>query len=276
MKPKRFINSQYFELPEVHALNSFLKELPESNMPRHIAEEVFALTKVYRPYEELSKYVPGSEPYNKIVEGHKLYETAQESLKEYKYSKELILDECYPDYLTLQKHTVTILSQDYDYDDVEYTREVTCFFYSSGFYKDEIVYNPKKLVLPYTNKERAYGSEQDLIGAYIRMSNYAMSELNIYKRCAQKGWDASVFKSTFGIDNVEIYSYMFSDNIEVVDTNTGKKYTQHEVVKLMEDYKVAITKRYIRDNQYVKYPHGTYLDFLELLGTEYVEDTAKS
>lgn len=276
MKIKKFIESKYFELPEVHALNTFLKNLPKSDIPTHIAEEVFALSSLHAPFESLEKYVPDSEPYNKIVESTRVYKEAQEKLKEYKYSAELILDECYPDYLTLYKHTLTIVVEGYDfYDDVEFSNECTYFFYSLGFYKDKIVYDPALLVLPYTNKER-WSESQDLISNYIRMSNYAVTELQIYKECNKKGWDPNVFKNTFGVDNIELYSTMFGDNIEIVDTNTGKKYTEHDIVKLMEDYKVAKTKKYIKDNEYVKYPHITYLSFLELLGTKYMEDTVKS
>lgn len=277
MEPKSFIETNYFELPEVYALNSFLTELPKSNIQPSMAEEIFELSRLHPPLEKLDKYVPGSESYNRIVEEHRLYFEAQEVLKEYKYSKEHLLDECYPNYLNLYRHTVTVICNEYDYEtDSEYTTEKTLFFYSSGFFNHEIVYNPQKLVLPYVNKERAYSSEQDLIGDYIRKAHHIMSELSIYKRCAQKGWDPDVFKSTFGIDNVEIYSYMYGDNLEIVDTDTNKKYTEREAVKLMEDYKVAKTKRYIREEKYVEYPHCTYLKFLEKLGAEYVEDTVNS
>ena len=142
MKTKKFLN-EYYDLEEVHAYNKFVKSLPEPTLGGQLAESMFLLTQVRNPYEDLSKYVPGSESYNKIVEGKKAYADAQKELKDYKYSTEVVIDEYHPKTIRLDRHTITYKSMTYDVDYIndgwgeehrvhsyDYEIELTQFFYT--------------------------------------------------------------------------------------------------------------------------------------------------
>ena len=129
-------------------------------------------------------------------------------------------------------------------------------------------------MLPYTNKE-SHGGE-DLIAKYIRNHNYTSKRLYTIEKCLNRGWDPQIFMKVFDWEEIDILTNISYSNIQVYDPNTNTKYWDSDIVKLMEDYKVAKTKRYIKNDEYVQFPYCSYTKFLTLLGTEYFEDTAKS
>ena len=285
MKTKKFLN-EYYDLEEVHAYNKFVKSLPEPTLGGQLAESIFALTQVRNPYEDLSKYVPGSESYNKIVEGKKAYADAQKELKDYKYSTEVVIDEYHPKTIRLDRHTITYKSMTYDVDYIndgwgeehrvhsyDYEIELTQFFYTMNpiYSNIKILTDFDKLLLPYDRKNR-YDDAKDLIQEYIDNHDATKSRLHIYENCHKKGWDPNLFMQVFDYHTTTIYSTFMSSTVQVCDDVTGKKYYQHEVEKLMEEYKIAKTKKYIVEDRYLEYPmFKAYIRFLEELGSTYLE-----
>ena len=284
MKTKNFLK-EYYSLENVHAYNTFVKSLPEPTLNSELAESIFALTQIRNPYEDLSKYVPGSESYNKIAEGRKAYADAQKELKDYKYSTEVLIDEYYPKTIRLDRHTITYKSMTYDIDYVwdgeeehsvcsdEYEIELTEFFYTvNPIYSDiRIITDFNELLLPYERKN-GYADTKDLIQEYIDNHDATQSILNIYQNCHRKGWDPNLFMQVFDYHTTTIYTTFMSSTVQVCDDVTGKKYYQHEVEKLMEEYKIAKTKKYIVEDRYLEYPmFKAYIRFLEELGSTYLE-----
>jgi hypothetical protein len=279
MKIKKFLESKYYGLEEVHAFNAFLRSLPVSAADRQIAEEIFRLSEIRGSYEDINKFVPGSESANKIAQTNKEYAEAQEQLKAYNYSREQLLDECYPDYIYLFKHTITYkVVQRYTHteyycadEDLEPTEvDVTVFFYSTGFYKPVVLMNPVDLSLPYENKQ-CFNS--DIIQTYIDSYNYLKSRLAAHITCAERKWDVNTFLKVFNLDNVTIQQYM-STTVKICDNN-GKIYWNADVEQLMAEYAIAQSKKYIRGDEYVEYPwQMSYVQFLEKLGVEYFESNA--
>jgi len=270
MKIKKFLESKYYGLKEVHAFNSFLKNLPPSMVDYSLAEELFKLSEIRGSYEDPSKYVPGSESYNKIVQENLEYQKAQERLKEYGHSREQLLDECYPDYIYLYRHTITysVTQRHTEYwgeDEVSEPNvvDVTGFFYSTGFYGTKVLMNPSDLRLPYENPQ---GHDPDIIKTYIDTHNATTKRLIAYMMCAEMKWDVDIFLKVFDVDTITI------QGVGVFDETANKTYYAYDVKRLMEDFQSAASKKYIRGDEYVDYPHyGSYVRFLEKLGVEYLE-----
>ena len=285
MKTKKFLN-EYYDLENVHAYNKFVKSLPEPTVGGQLAESMFRLTQVRKPYEDLSKYVPGSESYNKIVKDQKAYADAQKELKDYKYSTEVVIDEYHPKTIRLDKHTITYKAmtrdiEDYGWDGYDeypvysddYEIEVTGFFYTMNpiYSNMQIITDFDQLLLSYDRKNR-YDDTKDLIQEYIDNHDATRSKLNIYEICHSKGWNPIVFMQVFDYHTTTVYTTITSSIVQVCDDVTDKRYYQHEVEKLMEEYKIAKTKKYIVEDRYVEYPKfKAYIRFLEELGSTYLE-----
>lgn len=253
-------------LEKLYIYNKFVKNLPKANTNKNIAEEIFAWSKVYNSSDKLEQYVPGSEKYNLILSKKEEYEYAQNRLKEYNYSKEKILDEHYDGYhdkyITVYRHNLSYVTQEYDYDmheQYEVTKE--CFFYTEGLFDAKILNDLDDLLLPYDNKISRYNDNEDdnPLGIFIRYSERIAYELRVHKMCLETKWDVETFFSIFEQGNTT-----FNMNGEVkVDE---KFYYRQQVVKLMEDYKVAKDKKYIYEDRYVEYPmFKPYMHFLSLL-----------
>ena len=285
MKVKKFLN-EYYDLENVHAYNKFVKSLPKPTVGGQLAESIFLLSQVRKPYEDLSKYVPGSESYNKIVKDQKAYDDAQKELKDYKYSTEVIIDEYHPKTIRLDKHTITYKCmtrdlEDYGWDGYDeypiysgdYEIEVTGFFYTMNpiYSNMQIITDLDELLLSY-DRENRYDDIRDLIQDYIDNHNATQSKLNIYQNCHNKGWNPYLFMKVFDYQTTAVYSTLTGSTVQVCDDVTDKKYYEHEVEKLMEEYKIAKTKRYIVEDRYVEYPmFKSYIRFLEELGSTYLE-----
>ena len=285
MKTKKFLN-EYYDLEDVHAYNKFVKSLPEPTVGGQLAESMFRLTQVRKPYEDLSKYVPGSESYNKIVKDQKAYADAQKELKDYKYSTEVVIDEYHPKTIRLDRHTITYKAMTCDVDYVndgwgdehriysdDYEIEVTGFFYTMNpiYSNMQIITDFDELLLSYDRKNR-YDDTKDLIQEYIDNHDATRSKLNIYQNCHNKGWNPIVFMQVFDYQTTTVYNTFTGSIVQVCDDVTGKMYYQHEVEKLMEEYKIAKTKKYIVEDRYVEYPKfKAYIRFLEELGSTYLE-----
>jgi hypothetical protein len=283
MKTKKFIESEYFGLEEVHAFNTFLKSLPQADINPKLAQEIFDLISVHPSYEDITKYVPGSDKYNRIFQEDSAYNIAKAKLQAYNYSKELLIEECYPDYIYLYKHSITYKMEtcdiDYGWDGEEeyitssgpYEVDVTQFFYTTGFSKSEIVFDPTTISLPYINKAKA--SDSDIIQQYIDLHGRTTKRLHVYEECYKRGWDTHTFLQVFDYQDITFYTTFLNDDyIEVSDNITGKRYGNLEIEDLMEQYLVAKTKKYVYDDRYVEYPsYQSYIRFLEKLGTVYSE-----
>jgi hypothetical protein len=248
-------------LEKLYAYNKFVKNLPKANTNKNIAEEILAWSKIYKPSDKLEQYVPGSEKYNSILKQREEYEYAQNRLKEYNHSKETILDEHYNDYITVYRHNLSYVTEEFDYDmhdHFEVTKE--CFFYTEGIFDTKILKDLDDLLLPYDKENSRYGHEDDNpVGIFINYSNRIAYELRVHKMCLETGLDVETFFSVFEQNNTT-----FNMNGEAqVD---GQFYYRNQVIKLMEEYKIAKDKKYIYEDRYVEYPkYKPYMHFLKLL-----------
>ena len=279
---KQFLTSQYYELADVHALNTYLKELPKSNMPKEMIEEVSELIARYKSYDKLEDYVPNSAKYNEITEKNRLYEEALTKLKELGYTKEVIIDDTYANLSNFTKHTITYKTtktctdwywseeaQDEIGENYEVEVEVTQHFYTKSYCEYSAV-DPMDYIRPYTRK-KGYGDSEDLIANQLEQYEYVCSELQAYKFCVNQGFDINLFKSVFDIQKLSYYGTFHATSVKLDEK--GKEYESWDIKKLIEEFQVAKKKRYIKEDKYVEYPYTDYINFLEnYLGKTYFEE----
>lgn len=274
MKQKRFITSEYYELPELHAFNIYIKSLEPSNLDKDKIEEIIGLLSHYKSYYNLDDYVPDSVKYNQIIEQNNKYEQAQLSLKEYKYSKEVIVDEVYTSLSCLTKHSITFIKEeerrewvsDCEYENYNVKVDFTGHFYTKSY--DNIPINPSDYCLSYSKKGRGYREEdKDYISDFIEKYKRTASELSCYENCIKQGWDIKIFKRTFDVYNISYYVDIIGNFVYIKDNITEKEYHKWDVVELMKEAELAFSKKYIKEDKYVNYPlyNVSYLDFLKLI-----------
>jgi hypothetical protein len=254
--------SQNAGLKELYNYNKFVKSLPKATADKNIAEEILAYSKVYNPSDKLEQYVPNSEKYNSILKQKTKYEFAQNKLKEYNHSKELILDEHYNNYITVYRHNLSYITEDYDYDTCEcYEITKECFFYTEGSYDAKILNKIDDLLLTYDHKTSKWSDDENSnpLGNFIHYADRIAYELKVYKMCLKTHWDVETFFRIFDQENTVFTEY---GEVRV----NGELYYRNQVEKLMEDYKIAKDKKYIYEDRYVEYPkYKSYMQFLELL-----------
>jgi hypothetical protein len=282
MKTLTFLDSEFYRLTEVHALNLFLKKLPTTNMSKEMIDYVGSLLSCYESFDKLEDYVPGSEKYNEILLKNTTYKEAQEKLKELKYNKETILDDSRAGLSNLTKHSITYTTTktytDWSYDSeigdevgsyYEEEVEVTEHFYTKSYSNYEAV-DPTDYIKSYIRTDR-YNDNTDLIADHIESYKSVYKELQAYKLCVKQGYDVNLFMKVFDVTNLAYYGFM--DVSEVEDIRTGKRYNLWNIKDLMQKVEVATKKRYICEDKYVKYPYTDYVDFLEnYLGKTYFEE----
>lgn len=278
---KQFLTSQYYKLADVHALNTYLKELPESNMPKEMIEEVSELIARHKSYDKLEDYVPNSDKYNQIAEKNRLYEEAQTRLKELGYTKEAVIDDTYADLSNFTKHTITYKTtkthtdwywseeaQDEIGEDYQVEVEVIQHFYTNSYCEYNAV-NPMDYIRPYT-REKGYGDPEDLIAEQLRQYKYVLSELQALEFCNDQGFSIEHFKSVFDIKKLSYYGTFRATSVK---DDIGKEYHTWDIKKLIEEVQVAKKKKYIREDKYVEYPYTDYINFLEnYLGKTHFEE----
>jgi hypothetical protein len=281
MKTLSFLDSEFYGLAEVHALNMFLKELPTTNMSKEMIDYVGSLLSCYKSFDKLEDYVPGSDKYNQIHLKNVAYKEAQEKLKELNYTNETILDDSRAGLSNLTKHSITYKTVhtysdwSYDYemgdevaDTWEEEVEVTEHFYTKS-YTDYTAIDPTDYIKSYIRSDRY--DTVDLIAVQLKSYDRVCSELRAYKFCVEKGYNVNTFMKVFDVNNLAYYGLI--DISEVEDERSGKRYRLWDIEKLMQEVEVAKQKRYIHEDKYVKYPHTDYVNFLEnYLGKTYFEE----
>jgi hypothetical protein len=267
---ERIIKSKHFGLKEAKQLNDFLLPLSEeeTNVPVEIQEEVLRLSSLYKPYDSLNEYVEGSAKWQEIVDKTKAYEDAQAKLLSMNYNREQILDECYPKSLNIYKHSITIeldvTSEYYDYDDNyncdSYTQFRDCHFYTSNdYFNKKGISNWGEFFVPYTYKENYW--DKDLIDNAIYTIETCENKLQAYSLCENIGIKLNELKILFDINKIDVYSSGWVSYDLFVKYN-DKDYKKADILKLLEEAKVAKSLTYIHDDQYVSYPRNTpYVDF---------------
>jgi hypothetical protein len=272
MENKAFLTSDYYTLKDVHALNTFLKELPKSNLPKENIKMVTELLSYDKSYDNLSDYVPNSTKYNEIIEKNERYELALKTLNHLVYTKEVILDDSRAELSNFTKHTITYKKtethtnwywseevQDEIGDDYDVEIDVTEHFYTIGYsYLSLKVINPLDYVRPYECKE-TYGESKDLIAEHLRQYHYVSSELKALQFCNRHKLDIEHFKSVFDIQSLSYYGHFHASSVK---DESGNSYEVWDIKKLIEEVQLAKEKRYIEEDKYVKYPYTNYIDFL--------------
>lgn len=272
LKMKRIIKSEYFGLKEAKQLNDFLLPLSEeiTKVPVEIQEKVLLLSSLYKPYDSLDKYVEGSAKWQEIVDKTKAYEDAQAKLLSMNYKFEQILDEYYPKSLNIYKHSLTIeldvSSEYYAYDDYynDYEPRIEfrdCHFYTSNdhFNKGAIT-DWNDFFVPYTYK-KAYWDTRDIVDHAIYTIETYESKLQAYSLCENIGIKLSELEIVFNINNITVYANNWGQ-YELFAKYNDKDYKKADILKLIEEAKVAKSLTYIHDDQYVSYPRNTpYVDF---------------
>jgi hypothetical protein len=259
---KRFLNSEFYNLEDVHALNSFLKELPKPNLPKEKIEEVINLLSCTKSFHNLDDYVKNSKMYNKIITQNNLYIDAQLKLKNLNYTKEIILDDTIANLDCLTKHSITYNSIYYDefdynldFNDEPQEIEVTNFFYTKS-YCNYIPINPVDYIMPYIRKT-IYGSV-DLIHEHLLNYHYISNSLKAYTFCNENNYDINIFKKVFDINNLIYYM----DNF-IQDKISKTFFYNSDITNLIQNAILAFNKKYIFEDKYVDYPNTNYLNFLE-------------
>ena len=268
---EKIIKSKHFGLKEAKQLNDFLLPLSEeeTRVPVEIQEEVLLLSSLYKPYDSLNEYVEGSAKWQEIVDKTKAYEDAQAKLLSMNYKREQILDEDYPKYLSIYKHSLTIeldvTSEYYDYDDnyncESYTQFRDCHFYTSNdYFNKKGISNWDEFFVPYTYKEN-YWDTKDLIDNAIYTIETYENKLQAYSLCENIGIKLNELEILFNINKIDVYS-TYLGAYELFAKYNDKDYKKADILKLLEEAKVAKSLTYIHDDQYVSYPWNTpYVDF---------------
>ena len=269
---ERIIKSEYFGLKEAKQLNDFLLPLSEEStkVPVEIQEEVLKLSLLYKPFEKLEEYVEGSAKWQEIVDKTKAYEDAQAKLLSMNYKSEQILDEYYPKSLSIYKHSVTIeidvSSKYYAYDDYDNDYEPLIEFKDCHFYTSNNHFNRGAITdwsdffVPYTYK-KAYWDTRDIVdNALYNIETYE-NKLQAYSLCENIGVKLGELEIVFNINKIDIYVINWGA-YELFIKYKDKDYKKADILKLIEEAKVAKSLTYIHDDKYVSYPWNTpYIDF---------------
>jgi len=165
---KRFINSEFFRLCDVKKLNDVLIDLDDTILigsDTTLPEKIVKHSTTYKPYDKLTEYVENSQGWLNLKKKIDDYYFSQEELKKLKHTKTQILDEIYPDQLSLYKHTYTVFEKYYDVyldypHDSENGEDYTYTFYTTG-YDHEIILDVDNLLLPYYTDH--HGEYKDLV-----------------------------------------------------------------------------------------------------------------
>ena len=269
---ERIIKSEYFGLKEAKQLNDFLLPLSEeiTKVPVEIQEEVLLLSSLYKPYDSLNEYVEGSAKWQEIVDKTKAYEDAQAKLLSMNYKFEQILDEHYPKSLSIYKHSLTIelnVSSEYyayddDYNDYEPLTEFRdCHFYTSNnHFNKRAITDWNDFFVPYTYK-KAYWDTRDIVDHAIYTIEAYESKLHAYSLCENIGIKLNELEILFDISKIDVYSNSWGV-YELFAKYNDKDYKKADILKLLEEAKVAKSLTYIHNDQYVSYPWNTpYVDF---------------
>lgn len=258
------IDSKFYELCDVKRFNDFimsLKKISDESYHHQYIEYNFIsvneLIKIHKPYEDLTKYVENSPSWLKLKQQYSDWENAQEQLKQLKHTSEQVLDEIYPTYLTIYKHTITIPDKDFD----DFVIEKTYSFYVKG-YCGEVIEDWESLLLPYTNK--AYFEEKDLITEACDKIKWLNQQVLSYRMSERVGCKQSDIEKVFNINNL-IFK---SDGLGITHLveYDGKTYYDHDFLNLLKDYEHESKIQYIKGDEYVEYPKfKPLLEFRKLL-----------
>lgn len=215
MKLKRFINSKYYSLKEVKELNDYILSLQQQvSLQAMLFDSVLKAANTYCPYRNLSDYVRGSEIYNKILEEKENYKNSQEYLKSLNHKRVEVINEVYPDYLLIYKHTITVEKSrhnyDFDYDSDEsetYVGEDVFFSY-----EDKVISDFNCFVLPYVCKE--YYEPKDLINEAIVEINSLTKKILAYQMSERLGVKLFELEMVFRINDLDHFHNMSSSFIK--------------------------------------------------------------
>ena len=266
---ERIIKSEYFGLKEAKQLNDFLLPLSQetTRVPVEIQKEVLLLSSLYKPYDSLNEYVEGSAKWQEIVDKNKAYEDAQDKLLSMNYKSEQILDEFYPKSLSIYKHSITIElnvhSEYYDdyYNDYEPLIEFRdCHFYTLDHFNKEAITDWSDFFVPYTYKKSHWDTKDMIDDAIYTIETYE-SKLHAYSLCENIGIKLNELELLFDISKIDVYSTGWGA-YELFAKYNDKDYKKADILKLLEEAKVAKSLTYIHDDQYVSYPWNIpYVDF---------------
>ena len=184
------------------------------------------------------------------------------------YKFEQILDEFYPKSLNIYKHSITIElnvhSEYYDdyYDDYEPRIEFRdCHFYTSNdhFNKGAIT-DWSDFFIPY-NYKKSHWDTKDMIDDAIYTIEIYENKLQAYSLCENIGIKLNELKILFDINKIDVY-YSSWGTYELFAKYNDKDYKKADILKLLEEAKIAKSLTYIHDDQYISYPCNTpYVDF---------------
>jgi len=271
---KLIIDSKYYDMCDVKKFNNFilsLKQISEKDKCKCCNfKEINEHIKIHRPYDELNKFVENSPSWMRLKLDYDKWDNAQLKLKELKHTSEQIMDEIYPTYLTIYKHTITIfhsneeLYSKYGYGVLEEfpegINEETHTFYVKG-YGGDVIEDWDSLLLPYYNDEQH--NEKDLIQKACDHISWLNRVINVYKMADRIDCTYNDINDIFRISDLEFWSNGICTYYVIYD---GKTYYDHQVKQLLGEYEIAKKLKYIHEDEYVKYPiFKPFLEFKKLL-----------
>ena len=250
---KKFIESKYYDCEEVHNLNNYLNSLPNSYVNKDFAQNIYNLTTINKPYENIEDYVVGSKKHLELISNLALYKESTLELSNMNFKKEKIIEEVYPDYMDLYRFSFDISSLEYN-EETEQDEEVIKehFFYVEQWTK-EIVFCPSKLKISYIR------DGEDLIKNMIDSYNYLNKEKHSINMCKKTDIDYNLFSKVFDIKKVLFYGNGMINFSYIKYEN--KEYSIHDIKTLIQLYTKALSLRYIKDDTYIKYPNVLFIDF---------------
>lgn len=257
MATKMFLKSDYYDLEEVHQLNVHLRSFPLATMCEADALIVLNLYRKSQSFDNLADYVPGSAKYEAIVAENKEYEDAKKTLKELNHSVVTLVDEHYPDYLNMCRHSikdrVVVHRGIWDEHEENWESHKPQYFYTIN---NEYCNDPSNACVSYINK-REHSDDEDLIQNCLDRLYRANYENMALRYCLQHNFDFGLFSRVFNVYTIEYY--ILNDNIEY----EGEQYAISDLKELFNEAKIAFDRAYIQKDKYVKYPNVLYMDFLK-------------
>lgn len=262
---KHIINTSFYEMCDVKRFNDFilsLKKSADQNLYRYNFKPINELIKIQQPYESLNKFVENSPTWLSLKDENIKWEEAQKKLKELKHTSEQVLDEIYPDYLDIYKHTITVEEIYSNSEEEESTKEEIFTFYVQG-YCGEVIENWSKLLLPYTCKKYHSDEDKDLIKRACENIEYLNRLIHTHELADRIGRTRHDIEKIFNINDLNFMTDgWFSHFVEY----EGKRYRDNDILKLLEEYETIVKLKYIHEDKYVEYPtHTNLIKFKKLL-----------
>ena len=236
------------DIEEIYNHNKFIKELIDKNKSK-IPDYLIEIWNDYHLYIDTNKeYVVGSFQYNQIEEKKDRNEKAKLYFPELYYSHNLVGK------LPIDEHYIK-------------DGNLEVYFYTDT-YSYELI-DLKSLLIEY---------DDNIIRYNISESNQKDRLIHSYELCERLNIKLDDLEKIFRVYSLEFYFDYFKHYVKYINNSNetfdeniyNKKYSDKDILKLIEEYKLASKKKYIDGDEIISYPsYLTYADFLTANFKEY-------